>query len=178
MKTVYAFGWALAMVALVSGGVDAGAPQRGGGHEGGRIGGGFVPRGGPAPFQGAPRPDHGLADYPGHPDAPHVHSDGHWIGHDQGRGDARFHLDHPFEHGRLPARIGFRHLYHLGGGDAHRFWFGGFFFTVAPWEFGLVGDWLWDRDPIVVYDDPDHVGWYLCYNTRLGTYVHVQYVGR
>ena len=159
--------------------IPAYAQHGGGGHGGGGahgVGGGFVPGHGPGEMHGGAPHTGGFRDERGHPDAPHVHTDGRWIGHDSGRGDARFHLDHPFEHGRFTG--GFGRPFRLGGGNRDRFFFNGFFFGVAPWEFAYVDDWLWDSDDIAIYDDPDHVGWYLAYNTRLGTYAHVNYLGQ
>jgi hypothetical protein len=160
----------------------------GGGHvAGGGFGGGHIPSHGPAPAGGehhgpdmaghGPDMRHG-PDIAGHPNMPHVHHDDRWVGHDSGRNDPHYHVDHPFEHGRFPGDIGRGHEYRLEGGERDRFRFGGFYFGVAPYDFGFCNDWLWDSDQIAIYDDPDHDGWYLAYNARLGTYVHVQYLGK
>jgi hypothetical protein len=165
--------------------------QRGGGggaHGGGAhdVGGGHVPEHGPSPHASENRGPDGhpqnngrssFRDRPDHPDAPHVHHDDHWIGHDSGRGDSHYHLDHPWAYGHFTGGFGRGHEYHLGGGDRERFWFGGFYFGVAPYDYDYTDDWNWDGDPIVIYDDPDHDGWYLAYDARTGTYVHAQYLG-
>ena len=100
-----------------------------------------------------------------------------WVGHDSGRNNAHYHLDRPWEHGHFGGEIGRNHIYRIEGGGRDRFWFGGFYWGVAPYDYDYTNDWLWNSDDIVLYDDPDHPGWYLAYNTRLGTYVHVQYLG-
>jgi hypothetical protein len=152
-------------------------------HPGGHPGGGGHPQApahGPAEFHGTPRApeqNHNFSDKPGHPNAPHVDNGRTWVGHDTGRDDAHYHLDQPWAHGHFTGGIGRGHVWRLGGGGSSRFWFNGFYFGVAPYDVAYCDGWLWDSDNIILYDDPDHPGWYLAYNERLGTYVHVQYFG-
>ncbi len=150
------------------------------------VGGGHIPQRGPAPSRTVAQPQHRqpqqqqrtYQDQPNHPQAPHVHAQNdQWVGHDTGRNDAHYHVEHPWEHGRFTGAIGARHVWRLHGGNRERFDLGGFFFQVAPYDYDSCGDWQWDSDDIVIYADPDHDGWYLAYNTRIGTYVHVLYLG-
>ena len=86
---------------------------------------------------------------------------GQWIGHATVRNDPRLRLDHPWAAGRFSLGIGPRYVFRIEGGNRERY----------------ASDWNWQSDDVVIYDDPDDTGWYLAYNPRTGTYVHVLYLG-
>lgn len=159
-------------------------------QKGGQVGHGYIPARGPEAARQAPRTTQqpsrppqrnghpNYSDQGGHPSAPHVHpATGQWVGHSSGRDDPHYKLDHPWQHGHFPRSIGRSYVYRIEGGDRARFWFQGFYFSVAEYDYDDCADWNWASDDIVLYPDPDHDGWYLAYNVRLGTYVHVTYLG-
>jgi hypothetical protein len=137
------------------------------------------PAHGPAPAkpEAHPAATPNYVDKAGHPNAPHVHSNGKWVGHDTGKNDPHYHVDHPWAHGHFTAGFGPKHVWRIEGGNRERFWFGGFAFSIFPADYGFCDDWNWGTDQVVVYEDPDHDGLYLAYNVRLGTYCHVEFLG-
>jgi len=109
---------------------------------------------------------------------PHVNND-HWYGHDRAD-DPRYRVTHPFEHGRFE-HFGpsFRYVVIRVDRHHHRFWFpGGYYFEIASWDWPECEGWCWNcGDDFVIYEDPDHIGWYLLYDIETGAYVHVIYLG-
>ena len=111
-------------------------------------------------------------------DTPHVNHN-HWYGHERSD-DPRFHLDHPFEHGRFVGfGPSFRYNLMRVDHDRHMFWLpGGAYFQIAAWDWPFFADWCWNcGDDFMVYEDPGHPGWYMVYNVHTGQYVHATYMG-
>src|ERR1700687_4779653 len=112
------------------------------------VGGGYVPRHGPESYRGEPH-DHrdgerqSYRDRDDHPEAPHVHRNGEWVGHDYGRDDARFRNEHPWQYGHFDGVFARSHRWRIEGGDPRRFWFRGFYFGVAPFDLAYANDWYW-----------------------------------
>jgi hypothetical protein len=182
-------GASLAMALCVTAGPAQAHDHHGDDHHGGDHHGGDHHGGGDHHFRGGPprgpQPSHG-ASHPGdqhgpppHAERPHVDRRAHWVGHESGPGDARYRVERPWARGRFGGAMGRGHVYRLRGWDAprRRFWFGSSYFVVAPPDVGYVDDWSWTGDRVIIYEDPDHPGFYLAYNERTGTYAHVEYDG-
>ena len=93
------------------------------------------------------------------------------------RSSPSYRVGYGFRGGFSHDFIGPRHVWRLEGGGRDRFFFRGFYFSVAAYDYPYANGWYWDRDNIIIYDDPDNPGCYLAFNTRLGTYLHVTFDG-
>jgi hypothetical protein len=171
------------------------------------VGGGHIPARGPAAAKAAEparaslpapgqqrtaRAEHFIAvDEKGHPNLPHVDAkDDRWVGHDIGANDPRYRLDRPWAHGRFTGGFGPQQTFVLAidkvdlklaewlAVGLERATFGGFYWNFSAYDYNIPRGWKWNGDRVAIYEDPVHVGWYLAYNPRLGTYTHVEYLGK
>jgi hypothetical protein len=160
------------------------------------VGGGHIPAHGPVPvnscvptqppFNG----QHQLNDQKGHPYHPHVDAkDDKWVGHDTCADDPHYHLDHPWAHGHFTGGFGPQRVFTLQvdkvsmkiarwlSVESGRLYFDNYSWRVNSNDYDAAAHWRWAGDQIVIYEDPVHVGWYLAYIPRIGTYAHVEYLG-
>jgi len=112
------------------------------------------------------------------------------VGHDAGPNDPHYHLDRPWAHGRFTGGFGPQRVFTLAldkvdgrlaewlAGGLDRVTFGGFYWNVASYDINVSRSWKWNGDQVAIYEDPVHAGWYLAYSPRLGTYAHVEYLGK
>jgi hypothetical protein len=175
---------AITAAAFIAAAVPSQASAQAGRGRGG--GGGFRPATGGGAFHPAiPREPaarigaHAAPMFePNHPAStvPYVRND-QWYGH-AAVGDPRLRLERPFQYGRF-ALPGPSHLYSLSRVDlgARRIWLPGGQFEIADYDWAVTAPWCWTCDQFVVYADPDHAGWYLVYDVRMGEYVHAQFLG-
>ena len=171
------------------------------------VGGGHIPARGPASVKAAEpaqastlahgqqntaRAENFIAvDEKGHPNVPHVDAkNDRWVGHDTGANDPHYQCDRPWAHGRFTGGFGPQHVFVLAldkvdrelaewlAGGLEHLTFGNFYWNIAPYDYNIPRGWKWNGDQVAIYEDPVHVGWYLAYSPRLGTYAHVEYLGK
>ncbi len=152
------------------------------------MGGGYVPPRGPQPQRqehnqpqaqpqrAVPQPQHAVPpqavsrgqpnrnfrDMPDHPDAPHVHGNGEWV-EPLTTSAAMIPGCTSTIRLRAAASLSVSALATSStsrAATANASWFNGAYFSVAPFDFAYVGDWDWNADPIVIYEDPEDPGWY------------------
>ena len=115
---------------------------------------------------------------PNHPatTVPYVRNN-QWYGH-AAPDDPRLSLARPFQSGRF-ALSGPSHVHTLSRVDlaARRIWLPGGQFEIEDSDWAVTSPWCWTCDQFVIYVDPDHPGWYLVYDVRMGEYVHAQFLG-
>src|SRR5579862_6152198 len=76
----------------------------------------YIPSHGPREYRGEHHEvveERHFADHDGHPG-------NEWVGHDTGRFDPHYHIDHPWEHGRFRGGFGRSHVWVLAGGARER----------------------------------------------------------
>lgn len=177
----------IAATTLIAVAAPTESTAQGRGRGGGGGGGGIrsAPMGGGAYRQSIPRQPAARDGLRGSPIYEPFHGGGtvpyvrnnNWYGH-AAPYDARFRLSQPFQYGRF-ALPGPSHIYTTSRVDAaaRRIWLPGGQFEIADFDWATTAPWCWPCDQFVVYPDPDHAGWYLVYDVRMGEYVHAQFLG-
>jgi hypothetical protein len=150
-----------------------------------------VPASAPGRRSGARSSNFIAEDEKGHPNVPHVDArDDQWVGHNIAADDPVYHLDHLWAHGRFTGGFGPQHLFALAfdkmdpvtgqwlSEGLNRLSFGGFYWNIAGYDYNVAALWKWAGDQVAIYQDPVHIGWYLAYNPRVGSFAHVEYLGK